>query len=120
MKMNYTTEIFVSFDFDGTLSLPSVQEYAKELINKGFNVIITTTRHDKYLNQDLIKIKDKLGINKVVYTNGEDKHYFMDGIDIHFDNDEREIRLIERYSKNTEIINVTEKEWKNIAMALMS
>jgi hypothetical protein len=44
----------------------------------------------------------------------------MDGIDIHFDNDEREIRLIERYSKNTEIINVTEKEWKNIAMALMS
>ena len=118
--MNYTTEICVSFDFDGTLSLPSVQEYAAELIRNGFNVSIITTRHSKYLNQDLVRIKEKLGIDKLIYTNGEDKHYFMDGIDLHFDNDDREIRLIGQYAYGTETINVTDKEWKITAMVLMS
>ena len=117
--MNYTTEVWISFDFDGTLSLPSVQEFAKKLIEKGFNIKIVTTRLDKYLNQDLIRIKEKLGIDNVIYTNGEDKHYFMDGIDLHFDNDDREIRLINRYSKGTETINITDKEWNTIATDLI-
>jgi predicted ABC-type ATPase len=119
MMMNYTTEVWISFDFDGTLSLPSVQEFAKKLIKKGFNIKIVTTRLDKYLNQDLIRIKEKLGIDTVIYTNGEDKHYFMDGIDLHFDNDDREIRLINRYSKGTETINITDKEWNTIATDLI-
>jgi hypothetical protein len=114
--MNHT--ITISIDFDGTLSIPEVQVYTKYLIENGFNVFILTTRFDKYLNQDLIKIKDKLGIEKVVYTNGEDKHYFMDGIDIHLDNDERELRLINRHT-DTEVINITDKEWKNNIENLM-
>lgn len=114
--MNHT--ITISIDFDGTLSIPEVQVYAKYLIENGFNVLILTTRFNKYLNQDLIKIKEKLGITKVVYTNGEDKHYFMDGIDIHLDNDERELRLISRHT-DTEVINITEKEWKTILENLM-
>lgn len=109
MMMNYTTTI--SIDFDGTLSLPEVQAYVKTLMNRGFNVMVLTTRHEKYLNQDLIKITEKLCINKVIYTNGEDKHYYMDEIDLHLDNDERELRLIARYT-DTEVINVTDKEWK--------
>jgi uncharacterized ubiquitin-like protein YukD len=47
----------------------------------------------------------------VIYTNGEDKHYYMDEIDLHLDNDERELRLIARYT-DTEVINITDKEWK--------
>jgi hypothetical protein len=109
MMMNYTTTI--SIDFDGTLSLPDVQSYVKTLIDRGFTIMVLTTRFDKYLNQDLIKITKKLGINKVIYTNGEDKHYYMDEIDLHLDNDERELRLIARYT-DTEVINVTDKEWK--------
>ena len=107
--MNYTTTI--SIDFDGTLSLPEVQTFTKTLISRGFNVIVLTTRFEKFLNQDLVRIAEKLGINKITYTNGEDKHYFMEGISLHLDNDERELRLISRYT-DTEVINVTDKEWK--------
>lgn len=114
--MNST--ITISIDFDGTLSLPEVQVYAKTLIERGFNVMVLTTRHEKYLNQDLIKITKKLGINKIVYTNGEDKHYYMDGVDLHLDNDERELRLISRYT-DTEVINVTDKEWKETTENLL-
>ena len=108
----------ISFDFDATLSLPSVQEVAKDLIADGFNVIVTTTRHSKYLNQDLIKITDKLGISKIVYTNGEGKEFFMQDIDIHIDNDEVDLRNISR-GTYTEVINVTDKEWKAILYNLL-
>lgn len=110
--------ITVSFDFDATLSLPSVQEVAKELIEKGYNVIVTTTRHSKYLNQDLIKVTDKLGINKIVYTDGDKKQHYMDGVDIHFDNDDAELRDISR-STYTEVINVTDNQWKATAQNLL-
>ena len=114
--MNST--ITISIDFDGTLSLPEVQSYVKTLIDRGFNIMVLTTRHEKYLNQDLIKITKKLGINKIVYTNGEDKHYYMDGVDLHLDNDDRELRLISRYT-DTEVINVTDKEWKETTENLL-
>lgn len=104
-------DVIISFDFDATLSLPSTQEVAKDLIQKGFSVIVTTTRHNKYLNQDLIKITERLNINKIVYTNGDGKEFFMEGVDIHIDNDETELRNISR-GTFTETINVTEKEWK--------
>ena len=104
-------DIIISFDFDATLSLPSVQDVAKDLIKQGFNVIVTTTRFSKYLNQDLIKITDRLCINKIVYTEGEGKEYFMQDVDIHIDNDEKDLRNISR-GTYTEIINVTDKEWK--------
>lgn len=110
--------IIISFDFDATLSLPSVQDIAKDLIEQGFNVIVTTTRHSKYLNQDLIKITDRLGINKIVYTNGEGKEFFMQDVDIHIDNDESDLRNISR-NTYTEVINVTDKEWKTILYNLL-
>lgn len=104
-------KIIISFDFDATLSLPSVQEVAKDLIEQGFNVVVTTTRFSKYLNQDLIKITKKLGISKIVYTEGDGKEFFMQDVDIHIDNDDSDLRNISR-STYTETINVTDKEWK--------
>lgn len=112
-------EITISFDFDGTLSLPSVQEMAVEIVKSGYNVIVTTTRHSKYLNQDLIKVIDKVGISKVIYTDGDKKMHYMDDVDIHFDNDETELREISR-STYTEVINVTDKQWKAIAQSLIN
>lgn len=112
-------DITISFDFDGTLSLPSVQDIASEIVKQGYNVIVITTRHSKYLNQDLIKIIEKVGISKVIYTDGEKKMYYMDGVDIHFDNDETELREISR-STYTEVINVTEKQWKITAQSLIN
>ena len=112
-------DITISFDFDGTLSLPSVQEVAIELVNNGYNVIAVTTRHSKYLNQDLIKVIDKVGISKVIYTDGDKKYHYMEDVDIHFDNDETELREISR-NTYTEVINVTEKQWKAIAQSLIN
>lgn len=68
-------EINISFDFDGTLSLPSVQKFASKLIEDGYNVRITTTRHSKYMNQDLNKVADRVKITHVVYTNSDDSSF---------------------------------------------
>lgn len=38
--------IKVSFDYDGTLSRESIQRYAKELVERGFEVWICTARYD--------------------------------------------------------------------------
>ena len=34
----------VSFDYDGTLALPSVEEFAKELVEQGYDVWVVTSR----------------------------------------------------------------------------
>lgn len=61
----------VSFDFDDTLDKPKVQEYAKELINKGIEVHIVTSRlsDEQALpsinwNKDLFEVSDRLGIKR--------------------------------------------------------
>ena len=36
----------VSFDFDGTLSRKDVQNFAKSLVNTGYDVWIVTSRFD--------------------------------------------------------------------------
>lgn len=88
----------VSFDFDDTLSLPIIQDYAKSLINKGIEVHIVTTRyrdinqypkdflksweseHDKKAtNNDLFIIASKLRISKkhIHFTNMRFKWEFF-------------------------------------------
>jgi hypothetical protein len=58
----------VSFDFDGTLEYAEVQRYAKELIDRGFEVWIVTARVcDKEApnptwNEELHDIRKVLGI----------------------------------------------------------
>jgi hypothetical protein len=62
----------VSFDFDGTLQLEETQEYAKELIERGIDVWVVTTRYDENLKHlygqgdgvldDLWEVVDRLGI----------------------------------------------------------
>lgn len=48
----------VSIDFDGTLDRKDVQEYVKELINKGVEVWVCTFRTIEY-DDELYKISDK-------------------------------------------------------------
>lgn len=61
----------VSFDFDNTLTRLEVQVYAKELVERGLDIWVTTSRYatdpggkDKW-NNDLFKIIDKLKIPRV-------------------------------------------------------
>ena len=72
----------LSFDYDDTLSRPKVQEYAKELIKKGYDVHILTFRYEDPKNykfnanhKDLFKVADRLGIKRenIHFTNYTDK-----------------------------------------------
>ena len=98
----------VSFDFDSTLSRKDVQEYAKELIQRGFEVIITTSRsvsdlsnytikgiRSENMNEDLYKVADDVGIPRynIFFTEMEDKveHLNENEIIFHLDDDVYEI-----------------------------
>lgn len=99
----------ISFDFDSTLSEDCVQEICKELQNDGHNIFVTTTRvpdhklrehMNKHWNDDLWKVCNELNIPKenVTFTEYIDKYEILDknGIDIHIDDDEQEIILLNK------------------------
>lgn len=100
----------ISFDFDSTLTRSDIQEIADDFINRGHDVHITTSRHTKskyrlvgggninFQNEDLFKVAEDLGIPKenIHFTEMEPKKDFLEGFDMHFDDDEVEIDLITR------------------------
>ena len=81
----------VSFDFDSTLSRDDVQEYAKSLVEKGYEVWIVTSRCDtdsalakgwhwvKRQNQQLYDIAEECGIKieNIKFTEFTDKIIFL-------------------------------------------
>ena len=81
----------VSFDFDSTLSKLIIQKYAKELIERGLEVWICTSRlenkHAPNLNwnDDLFLVADALKIDreKIIFTNNsktqKEKSDFLNG-----------------------------------------
>jgi len=91
----------ISFDFDGTLEFKDVQEYAKELIERGYNVCILTTRYSdpsKY-NFDATEqykyfydVANELGITEIHFTEYQFKFNHIDkfNIDIHLDDNFRD------------------------------
>ena len=117
----------VSFDFDGTLSRPSVQKYAKELLELGFDVWVVTARYDeenkhKYpqnaTNQDLYDVIKDIGLplEKVVFMNMEMKsEYFKKHPDFvwHLDDDFTELRFISRETPVKAISVVGNSNWKH-------
>lgn len=95
----------VSFDFDETLDNPIVQEYAKSLVQLGFEVWIVTSRMDNktardYMwNRDLFETAKKVDINlyNIHFCNMEEKYKFFqrnEGFLWHLDNDREELDLI--------------------------
>lgn len=125
----------VSFDFDGTLDRESVQKYAKELVEKGFEVWIVTARFDskeaytkefieKYGIVDiereharLFEIADTCGISRdhIKFTNMELKsEFFKDNPDFmwHLDDDWIELRVINTFTRVT-AISATSSAWRH-------
>lgn len=87
----------VSIDFDDTLDTERGKELAKRLIAEGKTVYIVT-RRQQTASEEVYKVAEQLGIPKsrVKFTNGAYKwetirHY---GIGTHYDNNAREIELI--------------------------
>lgn len=116
----------VSFDFDSTLSRKDVQEYAKELLSKGIDVWVVTSRFDELhkhryphnpTNDDLWAVVDEIGIPrwKVRFTCMESKSLYLIYTSVvwHLDDDNVELDDI-RYNRCKTIgINVSSGGWKN-------
>ena len=102
--------ITISFDFDGCLSLQEVQDKASELIEKGYNVIVTTSRMKEHKNQDLYNVVDALKIKTIVFTDLEKKAHYMYDVDVHVDNDRTELLYISRMT-SCEVVDNTNKDW---------
>ena len=125
------SEIKVSFDFDGTLERESIQRYAKELVERGHEVWIVTSRFgddERYktffqttipvgrTNEDLFEIAASLGIprERVHFTDMDDKwpffKYYQEML-WHIDDDWLENKEILKNTK-TKAINSIGPNWK--------
>lgn len=89
--------MIISFDFDSTLDLEWVQNIARIFIKSNCEVHITTSRC-KGPNIDLYKVANELGIDRINFTEGASKSEILKLIqaDIHFDDMEDEVYLINR------------------------
>lgn len=115
----------VSFDFDGTLEFKEVQDYAAELMAKGVEVWVVTTRYDenhkhKYpLNatlEDLWKVIDRIGIPRhhVRFTCMEWKHIYLDGTSFiwHLDDNPEEFSRAKASKCKVPMISVDSNGWQ--------
>lgn len=107
----------VSFDYDKTISRKDVQDYAIYLLSKRIKVSILTSRPE-YKIREVYDLADELGIDKVRYTNYESKSLFLNGYDLHIDDDDKELRDIEHYSTCVGI-NVNIQNWKELCNELI-
>ena len=118
----------VSFDFDSTLDRPSVQDFAKELVNDGVEVWIVTSRctteyatekgwHwvDKQ-NRKLFRIADNIGIKRehIMFINHVSKSEFIKGKDFifHLDDDSDELIAILESGDSCKPSNVNHFDWE--------
>lgn len=112
----------VSFDFDSTLSMRLVQDYAQSLLKRGFEVWVCTSRFcdEKCLiegdNDDLWEVVDRLGIprERVHFTDKEEKDTFFKDKDfiMHLDDDWVTINCINRNTPTRGISVYGTSGWK--------
>lgn len=128
--------IVCSFDFDSTLSKESVQEYAKELVERGVIVWICTARYnsiDKYTgdfmskyqisnikdaHEHLFRVADQCGISRdhIKFMNMAPKcEFFFENEDFlwHLDDDYIECREINQDTKTVAISCSNGSNWRN-------
>lgn len=118
----------VSFDFDGTLSKPVVQEYCAELMARGHDVWVVTSRFDmlnvhRYADpahnnhDDLWAVCDSLGIPrwKVVFTNFTSKADYLRETKVlwHLDDDFLELSDLKHSCPGTLGIQVNSGSWRS-------
>lgn len=126
----------VSFDFDGTLSRKDVQDFAKELIGKGIDVWIVTSRIStepalekgwnwiEKQNDELYKVAESVGVvkDKIVFTEHIDKIVFLKDKNFvfHLDDDEHELILIMESKDSCVPLNVGHFSWKENCLEVLN
>lgn len=117
----------VSFDFDGTLSRKDVQNFAKGLVESGYDVWIVTSRIAtepalakgwhwiERQNQELYDVAERVGIkiDNIIFTEFVDKIEFLKDKDFifHIDDDVNELIAILNSKDNCKVVNVDHFEW---------
>lgn len=109
----------ISFDFDGTLTRPKAQQYAKELLERGFSLVVVTKRcRDEY--DDYMKgIIESIGLysNDVFFTEKESKVKMLRsiidcfGIICHIEDNKDEIYELVKSNLGISIIDVKMDSW---------
>lgn len=120
----------ISFDFDGTLEFREVQDFAKELIDRGHDVCILTTRysdpmsykwaksnpeHAEALHNELYEAAKHIGIKEINFTEYQWKTTKIDelGIDIHLDDNwHDEVAVINNSNKAKAVWYAPRGKWK--------
>lgn len=115
----------LSFDFDSTLSINSVEEFAAKLIKEGHELWIVTARHEfqdksgnKVNNNDLFEVTDELGIPRehIYFCGMKDKfHFFLNnpGFLWHLDDDIIELSFLRSYTNVFPIWRANGNDWYN-------
>lgn len=116
----------VTFDFDGTLSREDVQKYALQLLNKGVDVWVLTSRYcelTKHLYphnptlDDLWVVVEKLKIpkHKVIFTRMLPKADVLENTKVlwHLDDDSFELDEINKRCKTVGISVFGSSKWKS-------
>jgi hypothetical protein len=117
----------VSFDFDGTLSRKDVQNFAKGLVESGYDVWIVTSRIAtepalvkgwhwvERQNQELYDVAERVGIkiDNIIFTEFVDKIEFLKDKDFifHIDDDVDELIAILNSKDTCKTVNVDHFEW---------
>ena len=127
----------ISFDFDGTLDdefdggynivKEEIQSLAKKYVDEGNDVCIITKRFDSNnrhlgkVNEHLLvyELAKELGITKIYFTNREMKFSLIKlGIEMHFENSEYEVQLINQACKqnnrNCVTVHVEDPNWRDM------
>ena len=123
----------VTFDFDGTLQRKDVQQYAKELINKGVDVWVLTSRYDELHKHrypknptldDLYIVLKELGIpkHKVRFTCMEWKASYLKDTNViwHLDDYSNEFSYFRKLKVKTVPIQVNSGNWKQKCNKLLN
>ena len=119
--------IRISFDFDSTMTKPSVQKFATQMVNQGHEVWICTSRFSdnfsRWGNSDLYQVAEVVGISidRIKFMNMADKYEFFIDNDFlfHLDDDSVEIELI---NENTDTVGINvfgNKTWKRKCNVLL-
>lgn len=137
-KSNSKKNLKISFDFDGTLEddfdgtlnqqKEEIQNLAKIFLKQGHSIYIITKRYGPemstfgLINEHLkvYKVAEQLGITQIFFTNREFKsqHIVDLEIDIHFENSDYEIKIIEKVCEQNGhkclVVPVESKNWREL------
>lgn len=119
----------ISIDYDSTLDRGDVQEVVTDLVKKGYNVYIVTSRQCtetalklghhwvERQNSDLYAVADKCGIKRenIIFTEHVDKIVYLKdkGFLFHLDDDVDELIKISESGDSCKPLNVDHMDWKH-------